>query len=555
MARAEAAMGQFYASEAAQFAKAASEICEQISQCAERFATIAAAVVAERAAGEAVLTQGYRLDLAHQALDASEAALASAADALQSSGGATAALPHLDSAAAYLERGIASGSGAPALRELNTRRLAEIEAQGKAASGRIAEGRTAFDRVDDFAESSWSDIRGNGSEAQAAADRAGEHWELAQAANTMEAQDFVTAREHLDAAASELAFVERLIEAILTRLHDLEVARDAAKGLLEEAERSLNAALGFVRGHDADVGQVPEEQLRAAAAELAVAQQEAAQPRPNWLRLATAATAADRLADTALVGARDEAASMAKLRQQVDKLRPLASAEVSKIARFVNVHGADIRAETTAAVRSLVGRFEQAQGLDRKAAELVEDQRRTALEQAMGAYSAVQKESEGVYERAYADVQRLEQLRAELNRALSDARSAIQDGESLARQAGRNAPTGALRQLRAARASFDQIRLPINGEAELQRMTAVARDLTRTARDAAGDIRRHLPRPPSDGGGPTIIVGGWGGSGSWGGGSGGGGGSSWGSMGGGGGGFGGGGGGGSFGGGGGGGGW
>jgi hypothetical protein len=548
-------MGQFYASEAAQFAKAASEICEQISQCAERFATIAAAVVAERAAGEAVLTQGYRLDLAHQALDASEAALASAADALQSSGGATAALPHLDSAAAYLERGIASGSGAPALRELNTRRLAEIEAQGKAASGRIAEGRTAFDRVDDFAESSWSDIRGNGSEAQAAADRAGEHWELAQAANTMEAQDFVTAREHLDAAASELAFVERLIEAILTRLHDLEVARDAAKGLLEEAERSLNAALGFVRGHDADVGQVPEEQLRAAAAELAVAQQEAAQPRPNWLRLATAATAADRLADTALVGARDEAASMAKLRQQVDKLRPLASAEVSKIARFVNVHGADIRAETTAAVRSLVGRFEQAQGLDRKAAELVEDQRRTALEQAMGAYSAVQKESEGVYERAYADVQRLEQLRAELNRALSDARSAIQDGESLARQAGRNAPTGALRQLRAARASFDQIRLPINGEAELQRMTAVARDLTRTARDAAGDIRRHLPRPPSDGGGPTIIVGGWGGSGSWGGGSGGGGGSSWGSMGGGGGGFGGGGGGGSFGGGGGGGGW
>ena len=529
-------MGQFYASKVAQAAKAASEICQQISQCAERFAAIAAAVVAERAAGEVVLTQGYRLDLAHQALDASEAALASAADALQSSGGAAAALPHLDSAATQLERGVASGSGAPALRELNTRRLAEIEAQGKAASRRIAEGRAAFDRVDDFAESSWSDIRGNGSEAQAAADRAGEHWELAQAANTMEVQDFVAAREHLDAAASELAFVERLIEAIMTRLHDLEVARDAAKGLLEEAERSLNAALGFVRGHDADVGQVPEVQLREAAAELAMAQQEAAQPRPNWLRLAAAATAADRLADTALVGARDEAASMAKLRQQVDKLRPLASAEVNKIARFVNVHGADIRAETTAAVRALVERFEQAQGLDRRAAELVEDQRRTALEQAMGAYSTVQKESEGVYEQAYADVQRLEQLRAELNRALSDARSAIQDGESLARQAGRHAPAGALRQLRAARASFDQIRLPINGEAELQRTTEVARDLTRTARDAAREIRRHLPQPPSGGGGPTIIVGGWGGSGSWGGG-GSGGGSSWGSMGGGGGGF------------------
>lgn len=554
MARAEAALGQYQALQATAAAQAASEIAIQIEQAATRFAELQAALSVEREAGQAILAEGYRLDNSHAALEAGAAALADAATALQARGDPAEAAPALDLAAQQLELAVMAGSGAAALRATNDRRLAELQAQGQAAAARIAEGRRVFDIVDEFAESTWSDIRGNGSEAQAAADRAGEHWELAGVANSMDEQQFVTARDHLAAATSELEFVEQLIEAIIARLHDLEAARSAAPALLEEAERSLKDALAFVRANDADVGQDPEAQMREAGEQLSVAQAEAAQPKPDWLRLANAASAADRLADAALAGARDEATSMERMRQHIAKLRPLATAEVNKIAKYVNLHGADIKPATLAAVKTLVQSFEQAQSAEQRAAEQIEDQRRSALEQTMAAFALIQGQSEGVYKQAFADVQRLEQLRSELNSALTEARNALQDGETLARQAGRRAPKSALTKLREGRATFDQIRLPITGEENLQQTTATARKIAREAREAANAIRSRIQRPPGGGVGPVIIAsGGWGGSSSWG--SGGSSGSSWGQMGGGGGGFGGGGGGGGFGGGGGGGGW
>lgn len=549
-------MGVYDAQEAATHARAASELAQQIAAAAERFGGIQSGIGAEREAAQAVTAQGYRLDAAEAALGASEAALGSAADALQTTGPEEAA-PHLDTAQASLDEGIASGSGAPALRAANERRLAETEARGQQVAALIAEGRRTFDVVDEFAESSWSDIRGNGSEAQAAADRAQRHWELARQANTMEEQAFYRAKEQLDAADQELEHTEQLIDAIITRLKDLEAARDAARGLLDEAERSLAAGLAFLRANDPDVGATPEGQLGAAREQLAAARAEAGQPKPDWLKLAAAATAADRLADEALAGARSEAEAMAKLRQQAEKLRALAGGEVNKIAKFVNVRGADISPASLAAVRALVQRYEQAQALDKRVVDLVEEERRKALEQAVAAYSALQSESQGVYGAAYGDAQRLEQLRAELNGELAAARTAIEQGEQLLLQAGGRAPRKARQELAQARASFDSIRLPITGEENLRRTIELAQAIAREAREAANDIRSRITRPPGGGMGPVIITGGWGGSGSWsgGGGGGGGGGSSWGSFGGGGGSFGGGGGGGSFGGGGGGGGW
>ncbi len=510
-------------------ARAASELAQQVGAAAERHAALQTAIYAEREAAPAIQAQGYRLEASAAALDAAERALANAADALQS-GGPAAAAPHYDEAQARLDEGVAMGSGAPALRAENERRLAEIEARGQAAAARIAEGRVAFDAVDEYAESTWSDIRGNGSEAQAAADRAQEHWELARAANTMEAQEFIAARESLDAAAQELDYVEELVAAIITRLKDLEAARASARELLAEAERSINAGLEFVRTHDPDVGKAPEVQLREAAEQLAVAKAEAAQPKPDWLKLAAAATAADQLADAALAGARSEAEAMQKLRQQAEQLRPIVAGEVSKIAKYVNLHGDDIKPASLAAVKALVQRYEQAQALERRAAELEEEQRRAALEQLLAAYTALQGESGVVYKAAHADVQRLEQLRAQLNQALSNTRSSLASAEATAARVGARAPRQLRQRLKQLRQRFDQIRLPITGEERLLNTLATAKTLEEEARDLARELQAydHRPRGP---GGPVVIVsgGGWGGSGSWtGGGSSG---PSWGGMG------------------------
>lgn len=508
-------MEQFHAIPAAQAAQAASELAEEIRGAAQRFRTVMQQLADERIAAQAIVEQGYRLDLSHAALAAGAAALAAAATALQSRQGPAGAQPHLEQAEVHLHEAIASGSGAPALRAANERRLAEVEALGEAAAARIDAGAQAFDQVDEFAESTWDDISGNGSEAQAAADRAQEHWELAASANAMEEQQFLVAQQHLASATAELEFVEQLIEAIITRLRDLEAARAAAPELLAEAERSLNDALAFVRANDADVGQDPEVQMREASEQLAKATAEAQQPKPDWLRLAAAATAADRLADAALAGARDEATSMDRMRQQIAKLRPIAVAEVNKIAKYVNLHGADIQTETMAVVKTLVEQFDQAQALEQQAEKLIEDQRRTALEQAMASYVRIQAESEGVYQRAFNDVQRLEKQRAELNKLLSDARSALDGGAALARQAGRRTPANALAQINQAQARFDQIRLPITGEANLQRSIELARSISREAQAASSEIRKHIPRPTPSSSSPGSLIAGGSRSSSW----------------------------------------
>jgi hypothetical protein len=515
---------------AAEAARAASETAQQIGAAAERFAAIRSGANQEREAGIAVAQQGYRLDNSQASLAAADTALATAADALQSGGGGPAAAPHLDTAQARLEDAVAEGSGAPALREQNTARLAEIEAGGQRAAQRISEGRQAFDIVDEFAESTWSDIRGNGSESQAAATRAQEHWELAGQANTMEAQGFLAAREHLDSAAEELAYVDQLIDAILTRLKDLEAARDSARELLAEAERSIVAGEEFVRGNDDDVGKGPELKLRDARLHLDAAQREAQQAKPDWLKLAASATAADKLADDALAGARSEAEVIQKLRTQTERLQTIVAGEVNKLAKFVNVHGADISPRTTESVRVVVQRYEQAQALGRRAAELAEEQRKAALDQLLAALTQLQQESGAVFQAASADVQRLEQLRAEMNQALTDARNALAQAQSEAQQAGRRAKRNELQRLQKAQHAFDQIRLPITGEENIKRTTEAARAIAAEARDIARDLDIQ-GRPPSSGPGPIIMTGGgWGGSGGWSGGGGSSGGASWGGM-------------------------
>lgn len=567
MALAEQRLSGYEAREALSAAQAASEIGQRIAAVAEGFAAVRAGIVQGRNDAERLAAAGYRMQASHAALDAARAALNATAAALQAEG-PDAAEARLAEAQAQLAEAQASGAALPALREENDRRLAQVEEQGQGIAALIAEGRRTFDIVDEFAESTWSDIRGNGSEAEAAANRAHEHWESARQRNTMETQEFREAREDLDAADEELAYVRKLIGAITQRLADLEQARDSARATMDEAARSIAAGWEFVRSNDPDVGKQPEEKLREAEQRFQAAQAEAAKPKPDWLRLAADATAADHLADEALAGARSEAEAMAKLRAQVAQAQQLASAEVKKIVNFAGIHEGDISAEQGRQIEAVQAGVQRAYGLIQRAEQLEEDQRRAALEQAFQAYQQLQPKAAQVYQAVYAEVQRLEKLRSKLNRELADARNRLAEAEALLKQlGGKGGATArsARQRITAARRKFEQIRLPISGEQQITRTIEAAESIEAEARDVANDLRALVDAEMKRNMGDVVAGGviggmvgssgrrrddGWGGSGSWSGGGGG-----WGNMGGGGGSFGGGGGGGSFGGGGGGGGW
>jgi predicted nucleic acid-binding Zn-ribbon protein len=514
--RAEKAMSGYDARAAITAAQAASATSERIGAAVAGAVELRGGILQGHDDAVRLTTEGYHMEASRTALDGARKALDEALRALQG-GDLDTTDTALQAGRMMLAEAVAHGAALPELRADNDRRIAAIEERGQAIADLIAKGRSAFDAVDEFAESTWSDIRGNGSEAQAAADRAHEHWSSARVRNTMEVQEFHAAKEDLDAADAELAYVHELIDAIIQRLADLEQARAIARDLLAEAERSVLAGGEFVAANDPDITPAMSAQLSRAAELVGKVREEIALPKPDWLVAVRDAQEADKLADEALAGARSEVEATNKLREQVQKAQELATAEVKKIVKYAGVHRADIDPANQRAIDGIQAQVQKAYQLAQQAVTTEDVARRQALEAAYAAYRQLQRDAATVYNQVYADVQKLEQLRSDLNTELARARSALDEAERLLGAGFALGGAQALHQrLAAARRRFEQIRLPITGAADLEVTLKEARAITAEANDISRAAQRNR-RPPM-GPGPIIIAGGsggWGGSGSW----------------------------------------
>jgi hypothetical protein len=316
VARAEAALAEHDARLAIELAQGTQELLNSLTLTVQSYGDLQARIQQLREEAAVLEAQGYRVAASHDALDTAHAALGNAAAALQRDGPAATSAP-LGEAGPALELAIAQGRGLIALRAENEQRSLALGVQARQVTALIEAARQAFDLVDEFAESTWSDIRGNGSEAEVSAAEAATLWRRAVARNTLETQEFAAAREDLIALEALLTRTTGLSEAIIQRLKDLEHARAIAKQELAAAAADVAAGNSYLANHDADIGKQPEEQLRRAAELLAQSEAEAAKPKPDWLALVRLAQAANAEADAALAGARSEVATMDKLRAQV----------------------------------------------------------------------------------------------------------------------------------------------------------------------------------------------------------------------------------------------
>lgn len=515
ISRAEAALERLEADAAIAAAKEASVIQQTLLGVLERYATARRAIVQGRRTAEQLAAEGYRMDTCHTALDTARAALDRLAGVLQQ-GALNAAVTAIAEAEAALEKARREGFDLPTIRAENERRIAALAERGPQINDLIEAGREAFDLVDEFAESTWADIRGNGSEAEAAAERAFEHWEQARAANTMEAQDFLTARDYLDAAEQELDHVERLITAITDRLRALEEARAIARDVLAEAERSIQAGRTFVAQHDTDVSPQADTLLAQASSLLQAAQAEAAKEKPDWLQLTRAAQEADRLADEALAGARDEVEQVNRLRERAHQAQQLARNEVQKLVHYVTVHDADLSPATHQQIEQVRQQLQQAYALLRQAEESEDAVRRQALATAIDHYQSLIQAATETYQRAYAEVQRLEQVRATLNQTLQQVREKLNRISQF--QSALRASSAASGTFAALQQRFNQIRLPINGEAALQAALREAQAIDAAATDLLRTLQPPMPSTlATDSVSSTLgrMSGGWGHSRSW----------------------------------------
>lgn len=410
-------------------AQVASEAAHLLQNALHSYRTIRTAIVAGRNAAQTLEADGYRMNASHGDLDQARTALEAAATAMQQG-----TLPQepLDTARRALESAQANGPGVVQLRDENAQRIVALEQRGDQLAAMIAEGQRQFDEIATFAESTWSDIRGNGTEAQKAADQAEALWQRAANQNTMEVQGFTIARDDLAAASEQLDRATTLIKTIGTRLSDLQSARAAAQDELAAAAADIAAGQRFIQANDADIAEAPEQRLQRAVALLHQAQAEAANERPDWIALVRLAQTANAEADAALADARSEVETIAKLRTQIPRAQQVAVAEVQKIEQFAHIHPNDLAPADQRALDGLRQQSQQAAAALQRAASVEDQARRRALEDAFGQYTALQGAAAQVYDSVYGAFQRNEELRQQLGTAHGRAVLALNQATQLA---------------------------------------------------------------------------------------------------------------------------
>jgi hypothetical protein len=504
VARADSLLAEHRAADAISAAGAASAAIEQLNRALGRYADIREGISAGRAGAEKAAAQGYHVEAGLAGFDTAEETLRKATLALEQ--GAEAAAPLLDQAEEARAGAVLRAGGMPALRRENAERLPQIEQAGEQLAAYIAEGRRAFDMVDEFAESAWSDIRGNGSEAEAAAARAHALWQRAAQRNSMEAQQFADAKEDLDAAEQQIAYARSLVDTIIQRLKDLEAARDAAREELAAAQADIDTGWAFVRSNDPDVGKQPEAALTKAATLLAQANAELSNPRPDWLAIVKQAQEANRLADEALAEARGEVDAMNKLRDQVARAQQLATAEVQKIIKFAALHNNDLPATAERRLNALQAEVQAAYGALKAADQAEEQARDAALRDALGRYTALHDNADKLYDEIYAAFERVEKLRQRVDEEARAAAQAIARAEQLRRTydvGSRSAGDELLGEARTALASIGTIR----DEADMKRALAAAEQARKAAERAEEIFRNYAGGQRRDDGMGDFIAG------------------------------------------------
>jgi hypothetical protein len=509
--QAEAQFAAHDAGAAITTAQAASEQAKQLREQLQRYLALRAAIVQGRKDAEATRADGYNVDASHAELDKARDLLGQAAQSLQQ-GGAPQAL--FDQLQARLEDAHTYGPGLVGVRESNSERITTIEKRGEQVAELIVLGREQFDIVDEFAESSWSDIRGNGTEAQNAADQAQSFWESAKELNTMEAQGFIQARDELNQADSLLDKATALIDAIVKRLSDLQAARSAAQEELTSAQSDISIAEQYIRSNDPEISTEPDQRLAQARAYLQEAQAEAQQAKPNWLELVRLAQAANSEADTALSNARSEVEATRKLLEQIERARTIAQSEVEKIEQFVRIHNDDFNASQLQMIDALHRQAQLAQAGLQQSQQVEDFARRKKLEESYQAYTELQSQTQQVYQTLYAHFQQLDSWRKQLNQKREEAELTLNRAVALLNsQMVRSLYDEPTKLINDAKVLLNSVARGANNEAAIKKQIEVAHEAKVKAERALQLLRsanQHQSRGPI-GPGPIIISGGgWG---------------------------------------------
>lgn len=248
-------------------------------------------------------------------------------------------------AAAWAGSSAASAAAMPVRRQQIESGIAALKSRIADVESKIDAGAGVFKEISStFAESCWTTIRGNGSEAESGVDQAEECLAQAGTSAAMERQAWDEADAAVKDGNAALDRVESLMRSIHALKSNLDAARRDAPKEIADAEADIVAARKFIKEHDADVRDSLETDLDNAAKSVGASKAELAKAKPDYLMVVKIAKAANAAADTILAQARSEHEAAEKQRQRAVSSMRDAKASVSAAKEYVEDHASDVGA-------------------------------------------------------------------------------------------------------------------------------------------------------------------------------------------------------------------
>ena len=174
--------------------------------------------------------------------------------------------------------------------------IALLSSQIERTKETVIQGSSVFDRLSqEYAESSWESVRGNGTEAENRVNWAVQAVADASLAASEETQEWHKALELVDKGNAWLNEAQSLIKSISDIAEILKIARRDAPNEIKAARVDIATAWDYINRYDDDIRESLEDDLHTAEKMVESAGDELKLPRPDYLKVCKNGAAGKRI--------------------------------------------------------------------------------------------------------------------------------------------------------------------------------------------------------------------------------------------------------------------
>jgi len=307
----------------------------------------------------AMQAEGYRTTYVSKLLSDGREALARAQE-LVSQKSYTEGRKLADQAAEHVQKASQALEELPRKKGQVDKAIPALESRIPQVKAAILEGRDIFDNIsNEYAESTWRSIRGNGTEAE---NRVNWAIDALNDAREMAAEnDWHGALEMVEKGNGLLSEAETLMRSIHQLEKDLLTARQDAPKEISAASADIARAWEYINRYDEDIRESLEDDLRAAERKNEAAKAELTLTQPDHFKACELARQANDAADRVLVQARSEHEAAERQRAKAASVRRDASAQVSIAREYIDDHSPVVKEEAKRALKNAEGYLREAE--------------------------------------------------------------------------------------------------------------------------------------------------------------------------------------------------